>query len=157
RLTDALEAGDPIHAVILGSAANNDGAAKVGFTAPSIEGQAEAIAEGLLMAGVEPDSIAYVEGHGSATALGDPIEVTALRQAFAHAGHAGGALGSIALGSIKSNVGHLNAAAGIAGLIRAVLALEHATIPPTVGFERPNPQVDFGPFHVPAAAIPWPA
>ncbi|HEY2291007.1 MAG TPA: beta-ketoacyl synthase N-terminal-like domain-containing protein [Thermoanaerobaculia bacterium] len=154
RLADALEAGDPIHAVILGSAANNDGSAKVGFTAPSIEGQAEAIAEGLLMADVEPDSIAYVEGHGSATALGDPIEVAALRQAFAHAGHAGG---RVALGSIKSNVGHLNAAAGIAGLIRAVLALEHATIPPTVGFERPNPQVDFGPFYVPAEAAPWPA
>ncbi len=153
RLADALEAGDPVHAVILGSAANNDGSAKVGFTAPSIEGQAEAIAEGLLMAGVEPDSIAYVEGHGSATALGDPIEVSALRQAFAQAGHGGG---PVALGSIKSNVGHLNTAAGIAGLIRAVLALEHATIPPTVGFERPNPQVDFGPFHVPAQATPWP-
>jgi acyl transferase domain-containing protein/acyl carrier protein len=153
RLDDALEAGDPIRAVILGSAANNDGAAKVGFTAPSIEGQAEAIAEGLLMAGVEPDSIAYVEGHGSATALGDPIEVAALRQAFAQAGHGGG---RVALGSIKSNVGHLNTAAGVAGLIRAVLALENATIPPTVGFERPNPQVDFGPFHVPAQALPWP-
>jgi len=153
RLADALEAGDPVHAVILGSAANNDGSAKVGFTAPSIEGQAEAIAEGLLMAGVEPDSIAYVEGHGSATALGDPIEVSALRQAFAQAGHGGG---RVALGSIKSNVGHLNTAAGIAGLIRAVLAVENATIPPTVGFERPNPQVDFGPFHVPAKATPWP-
>lgn len=153
RLADALEAGDPIHAILLGSAANNDGSAKVGFTAPSIEGQAEAIAEGLLMAGVEPDSIAYVEGHGSATALGDPIEVSALRQAFAQAGHAGG---RVALGSIKSNVGHLNAAAGVAGLIRAVLALENATIPPTVGFERPNPQVDFGPFYVPARAVPWP-
>jgi len=153
RLADALEGGDPVHAVILGSAANNDGSAKVGFTAPSIEGQAEAIAEGLLMADVEPDSIAYVEGHGSATALGDPIEVAALRQAFARAGHAGG---RVALGSIKSNVGHMNAAAGIAGLIRAVLALESATIPPTVGFERPNPQVDFGPFYVPAEATPWP-
>ncbi len=153
RLADALEAGDPVHAVILGSAANNDGSAKVGFTAPSIEGQAEAIAEGLLMAGVEPDSIAYIEGHGSATALGDPIEVSALRQAFAQAGHGGG---PVALGSIKSNVGHLNTAAGIAGLIRAVLALEHGTIPPTVGFERPNPQVDFGPFYVPAQAAPWP-
>jgi len=153
RLADALEAGDPVHAVILGSAANNDGSAKVGFTAPSIEGQAEAIAEGLLMADVEPDSIAYVEGHGSATALGDPIEVAALRQAFARAGHTGG---RVALGSIKSNVGHMNAAAGIAGLIRAVLALENATIPPTAGFERPNPQVDFAPFYVPAEATPWP-
>jgi acyl transferase domain-containing protein len=153
RLADALEAGDAVHAVILGSAANNDGAAKVGFTAPGVEGQAEAIAEGLLMAGVEADSIAYVEGHGSATALGDPIEVAALRQAFEQAGHGGG---PVALGSIKSNLGHLNTAAGIAGLIRATLALEHATIPPTVGFASPNPQVDFGPFYVPAKAIPWP-
>ncbi len=153
RLADALEDGDAIHAVILGSAANNDGAAKVGFTAPSIEGQAEVIAEALLMAGVEPDSIGYVEGHGSATALGDPIEVSALRQAFARAGHGGR---PCALGSIKSNVGHLNTAAGIAGLIKTVLALRHGTIPPSLHFERPNPQADFGPFHVPVRALPWP-
>ncbi len=153
RLADALADGDTIHAVILGSAANNDGAAKVGFTAPSIEGQAEVIAEALLMAGVEPDTLGYVEGHGSATALGDPIEIAALRQAFERAGHGGR---PCALGSVKSNVGHLNTAAGIAGLIKTVLALRHGTIPPSLHFERPNPQADFGPFHVPARALPWP-
>jgi acyl transferase domain-containing protein/acyl carrier protein len=152
RLADALEAGDTVHAVILGSAANNDGSAKVGFTAPSIEGQAEAIAEALLMSGVDPDTIGYVEGHGSATALGDPIEVSALRQAFAQAGHGGG---PCALGSVKSNIGHLNAAAGVAGLIKTALALSHRTIPPSVHFETPNAQVDFGPFQVPTAALPW--
>ncbi|HEX9942198.1 MAG TPA: beta-ketoacyl synthase N-terminal-like domain-containing protein [Thermoanaerobaculia bacterium] len=153
RLADALKDGDTIHAVILGSAANNDGSGKVGFTAPSIDGQAEVIAESLLMAGVEPDTIAYVEGHGSATPLGDPIEVAALRQAFARAGHGGR---PCALGSVKSNVGHLNAAAGIAGLIKTVLALRHGTIPPSLHCERPNPQTDFGPLHVPARALPWP-
>jgi len=153
RLADAVENGDTIHAVILGSAANNDGSAKVGFTAPSIEGQAEVITEGLLMAGVEPDTIGYVEGHGSATSLGDPIEVSALRQAFASAGHGGR---PCALGSVKSNVGHLNTAAGVAGLIKTVLALRHGTIPPSLHFERPNPQADFGPFYVPAQSLPWP-
>ncbi len=153
RLADALEDGDTVHAVILGSAANNDGSAKVGFTAPGIDGQAEVIAESLLMAGVEPDTIAYVEGHGSATALGDPIEVMALRQAFERAGHQGR---PCALGSVKSNVGHLNTAAGVAGLIKTVLALRHGTIPPSLHFARPNPQVDFGPFYVPAQALPWP-
>lgn len=153
RLADAVSDGDTIHAVILGSAANNDGSAKVGFTAPSIEGQAEVIAEGLLMAGVEPDTISYVEGHGSATSLGDPIEISALRQAFERAGHGGR---PCALGSVKSNVGHLNTAAGIAGLIKTVLALRHGTIPPGLHFERPNPQADFGPFRVPVQALPWP-
>jgi acyl transferase domain-containing protein/acyl carrier protein len=153
RLADAIEDGDAIHAVILGSAANNDGSAKVGFTAPSIEGQAEVIAEGLLMAGVEPDTIGYVEGHGSATSLGDPIEVSALRQAFERTGHSGR---PCALGSVKSNVGHLNTAAGIAGLIKTVLALRHGTIPPSLHFERPNPQADFGPFQVPTQVLPWP-
>jgi acyl transferase domain-containing protein/acyl carrier protein len=153
RLADALADGDTVHAVILGSAANNDGAARVGFTAPSIEGQAEVIAEALLMAGVEPDTIGYVEGHGSATALGDPIEVAALRQAFERAGHGGR---PCALGSIKSNVGHLNTAAGVAGLIKTVLALRHGTIPPSLHFERPNPQADFGHFFVPTRSQPWP-
>ncbi|HEX3554403.1 MAG TPA: beta-ketoacyl synthase N-terminal-like domain-containing protein [Thermoanaerobaculia bacterium] len=153
RLADALADGDRIHAVLRGSAVNNDGAGKVGFTAPSVEGQAEVIAESLLMAGVEPASIACVEGHGSGTALGDPIEVTALAQAFAAAGGAA----SCALGSVKTNVGHLNTAAGMAGLIKTALALRHATIPPSLHFERPNPQCDFGPFYVPTRALPWPA
>ncbi len=153
RLADALADGDRIYAVLRGSAVNNDGAGKVGFTAPSVEGQAEVITESLLMAGVEPASIAYVEGHGSGTALGDPIEVTALAQAFA----AAGGTASCALGSVKTNVGHLNTAAGMAGLIKTALALQHATIPPSLHFERPNPQCDFGPFHVPTRALPWPA
>ncbi|HYX24301.1 MAG TPA: type I polyketide synthase, partial [Thermoanaerobaculia bacterium] len=153
RLADALADGDRVYAVIRGSAVNNDGAARVGFTAPSVEGQAEVITESLLMAGVEPASIAYVEGHGSGTALGDPIEVTALVQAFA----AAGGTDACALGSVKSNVGHLNTAAGLAGLVKAVLALQHATIPPSLHFARPNPQCDFGPFHVPTRALPWPA
>ncbi len=153
RLADALADGDTVHAVLLGSAANNDGSAKVGFTAPGIEGQAEVVSESLLMAGVEPDTIGYVEGHGSATALGDPIEVMALRQAFERTGHGGR---PCALGSVKSNLGHLNTAAGIAGLIKAVLALRHGTIPPSLHFERPNPQVELGPFYVPAQALPWP-
>ncbi|HEX6904705.1 MAG TPA: beta-ketoacyl synthase N-terminal-like domain-containing protein [Thermoanaerobaculia bacterium] len=154
RLADAVADGDTIHAVILGSAANNDGSAKVGFTAPSIEGQAEVIAESLLMAGVEADTIGYVEGHGSATALGDPIEVAALRQAFGQAGHGGR---PVALGSVKSNVGHLNTAAGVTGLIKTVLALRHGTIPPSLHFERPNPQCELGSFYVPTEATPWPA
>jgi len=153
RLGDALADGDSIYAVIRGSAVNNDGSGKVGFTAPSVEGQADVITESLLMAGVEPASIAYVEGHGSGTALGDPIEVAALNQAFA----AAGGTGSCALGSVKTNVGHLNTAAGIAGLIKTALALEHGTIPPSLHFERPNPQADFGPFRVPTQAEPWPA
>jgi len=153
RLADAVADGDRIYAVIRGSAVNNDGSGKVGFTAPSVEGQAEVITESLLMAGVEPASIAYVEGHGSGTALGDPIEVAALRQAFA----AAGGTASCALGSVKTNVGHLNTAAGMAGLIKTALALENATIPPSLHFERPNPQADFGPFHVPTQVQPWPA
>ncbi len=153
RLADALADGDSIHAVIRGSAVNNDGSDRVGFTAPSVEGQADVITEALLMAGVEPASIAYVEGHGSGTALGDPIEVAALNQAFA----AAGGTESCALGSVKTNVGHLNTAAGLAGLIKTALALEHATIPPSLHFERPNPRAGFGPFRVPIQGEPWPA
>jgi acyl transferase domain-containing protein/acyl carrier protein len=157
RLADALEDGDRIHAVILGSAANNDGSAKVGYTAPSIEGQAEVITEALLMAGVEPASIGYVEAHGSGTALGDPVEMTALIQAFRSAGLDG--TGLCAVGSVKTNVGHCNTAAGVAGLIKTVLALEHGEIPPSLHYEQPNPQIDFAdsPFFVNAALRPWPA
>jgi acyl transferase domain-containing protein len=153
RLSDALADGDRIYAVIRGSAVNNDGPDRVGFTAPSAAGQAEVITESLLMAGVEPASIAYVEGHGSGTALGDPIEVSALVQAFA----AAGGTASCALGSLKSNVGHLNTAAGLAGLMKTALALHHGVIPPSLHFERPNPRADFGPFRVPTQAEPWPA
>lgn len=154
RLSDALADGDTIHAVILGSAINNDGSAKVGFTAPSVEGQSEAIAEALLMAGVEPDTIGYVEAHGSGTQLGDPIEVAALTQAFR-----GGTERSAfcAMGSVKTNLGHCNTAAGVAGLIKTVFSLKHREIPPSLGFERPNPQIDFAssPFFVSTRLTPW--
>ncbi len=154
RLTDALADGDHIHAVIRGSATNNDGAGRVGFTAPSVEGQAEVIAESLLLAGVEPDTVSYVEAHGSGTPLGDPIEVAALTQAFrARTARAG----FCALGSVKTNVGHLNSAAGLAGLVKTALALEHRMLPPSLNFARGNPEIDFAasPFFVNAELRPW--
>ncbi|HBL28541.1 MAG TPA: hypothetical protein DD490_17035, partial [Acidobacteria bacterium] len=156
RLADAVADGDTIHAVILGSAINNDGAAKVGFTAPGVEGQAEAVAEALLMAGVEPETIGLVEAHGSGTQLGDPIEVAALTQAWRGATDRSG---FCALGSVKTNIGHCNAAAGIAGLLKAVLSLQHAELPPSLGFARPNPQIDFAasPFYVNTRLTPWEA
>jgi acyl transferase domain-containing protein/acyl carrier protein len=157
RLADALVDGDRVYAVIRGSAVNNDGAGKVGFTAPSVEGQAEAITESLMMAGVEPATIGYVEGHGSGTPLGDPIEVAALTQAFRAGGAAG--VGFCALGSVKTNLGHCNAAAGVAGLIKATLALANRAVPPSLHFETPNPQLGLAesPFYVPTQAVPWQA
>ncbi len=151
RLADALADGDTIHAVLRGSASNNDGAGKVGFTAPSVEGQAAVIREALRVAGVDAAAIDYVEAHGTGTALGDPIEVAALRQAF---GSRNG--DRCALGSIKTNIGHLDAASGVAGLIKTVLALRERTIPPSLHFERPNPEIDFGPFFVNTQAAEWP-
>jgi len=155
RLPEAMIDGDTVHAVIRGSAMNNDGATKVGFTAPSVDCQAEVIAEALSMAGVDPETVTYVEAHGSGTALGDPIEVAALTRAFRQAG----ALGEhfCALGSAKTQMGHLNAAAGIAGLTRAILALEHRQIPPSPYFDEPNPEIDFAasPFYVPTEAVAW--
>ncbi|NOK35467.1 SDR family oxidoreductase [Corallococcus exercitus] len=153
RLSDALEAGDRIHAVIRGSAVNNDGADKVGFTAPTVDGQSQVISEALAVAGVEPESIQYVEAHGTATSLGDPIEVAALNQVFQ-----GLPRGSIALGSVKSNLGHMDAAAGVVGLIKAALALEHRRLPPSLHFLHPNPRVPFdeGPFAVNTTSRPWP-
>ncbi len=155
RLTDALADGDTIRAVIRGSAVNNDGASRVGFTAPSVEGQTDAITRAHAAARVAPDSISYVEAHGTATQLGDLIEVKALTQAF----RAGGTVreGFCALGSIKSNLGHLDAAAGVTGLIKTVLAMEHECVPATLHYERPNPALDLAasPFFVAAAARPW--
>ncbi|HEX6292478.1 MAG TPA: amino acid adenylation domain-containing protein [Herpetosiphonaceae bacterium] len=156
RLQDALDDGDQIYAVIRGSAINNDGAQKVGYTAPSVDGQAEVLAEALAVAGVAPDTVSYVEAHGTATALGDPIEVAALTQAFR-----GGTdrTGFCAIGSVKTNVGHLDAAAGVTGLIKAALALKHGQIPPSLHFERPNPQIDFAssPFYVNNRLVEWPS
>ncbi|MBB1257767.1 type I polyketide synthase [Streptomyces alkaliterrae] len=154
RLADAVADGDHVHAVIRGSAVNNDGGDKVGFTAPSERGQAEVVAEALAVAGVEPDTVQYVEAHGTATPLGDPIEVRALTEVFGPDLPAG----SVHLGSVKSNVGHLDAAAGVTGLVKAVLALEHRHLPPTAHFREPNPELDLdkGPFRVDATGVPWP-
>lgn len=155
RLSDALRDGDSIHAVIKGSAANNDGAAKVGFTAPSVEGQAEVIRAAQLLAEVTPESIAYVEAHGTGTTLGDPIEIAALSEAFRSGSTR---KGYCAVGSVKTNIGHLDAAAGVSGLIKTALALENAVLPPSLNFETPNPQIDFAgsPFYVNTETRSWP-
>jgi acyl transferase domain-containing protein len=162
RLYDALREGDHIHAVIKGSAINNDGARRAGFTAPSADSQALVITTAMASADVEPRSLGYVEGHGTGTILGDPIEVAALNAAFGlQAGpgpDADASRGTIALGSLKSGIGHLDAAAGIAGLIKAVLAVEHGIVPATLHFREPNPRIRFeaGPFFVNTTAIDWP-
>lgn len=155
RLDDALRDGDHVYAVIRGSAVNNDGAAKAGFTAPSPHGQAEVIAEALAVAGVDPATVQYVEGHGTATPLGDPIEVRALTEVFGR----GAAPGSCLLGSVKGNVGHLDTAAGVVGLIKAALAIKHRHIPPTLHYRTANPATGLpgSPFRVSAAGEPWPA
>lgn len=155
RLADALADGDTVHAVILAAAVNNDGSFKAGYTAPSVDGQAEVISMAHALGQVDPGTIGYVEAHGTGTALGDPIEVAALAQAF-RAGTA--KRGVCALGSIKPNIGHLNTAAGIAGLVKAVLALRHEAIPPTLHFTAPNPEIDFesSPFFVNSRLHPWP-
>ncbi len=153
-LNAALADGDSIRAVIKGSAINNDGALKVGYTAPSIEGQAGVIAEAQAMANVHPDTISYIEAHGTATSLGDPIEIAALTQAFR-------AQTSrkqfCAIGSVKSNIGHLDTAAGVAGLIKTVLALENEELPASLHYEKPNPQIHFeeSPFFVNAQLRRW--
>ncbi|MFL5347180.1 MAG: amino acid adenylation domain-containing protein [Hyalangium sp.] len=155
RLEDALANGDTIHAVILGSAINNDGAQKIGYTAPSIEGQAEVIVKAQDAAGVTPETLSYVEAHGTGTPLGDPIEVAALTKAF---NRAPVPKQSCALGSLKSNLGHLDAAAGVAGLLKVALSLEHQLIPATRHFHRPNPELalEDSPFFVNAQPLPWP-
>jgi acyl transferase domain-containing protein/acyl carrier protein len=154
RLADAVSDRDTILAVIKGTAINNDGSSKIGYTAPSIDGQARVIRAAHMRAGVEPQSIGYVEAHGTGTDLGDPIEVAALNDAF---GGAAGRPRSCALGSLKSNIGHLDAAAGVASLIKTVLMLQHREIPASLHFVSPNPKIDFaaGPFFVPTALQSW--
>ncbi len=156
RLSDALADGDTIHAVILGTAVNNDGADKIGFTAPSVEGQARVIIEAQSVAGVSPGSIGYVEAHGTGTALGDPIEIAALARAFSRRAVRKDVC--CFLGSVKSNFGHCDTAAGMAGLIKTVLALKHRAIPPTLHCERTNPEIDFAatPFRVNTRLEDWP-
>ena len=147
RLADALEDGDPVRAVIKGSAINNDGGGRVAFSAPGVEGQSAVIGEALAAADVHPDTIGFVEAHGSGTDLGDTIEIAALTQAWrAHTQRTG----FCAVGAVKASIGHLDAAAGIAGLIKTVLAVEAGEIPPTVHFTAPNPKIDFArsPFFV---------
>lgn len=160
RLDEALADHDPIIAVIKGTAINNDGGVKVGYTAPSVEGQATVISEALRMAGVDASTIGYVETHGTATNLGDPIEVAALTQAFAQSSTADSLpLQQCAIGSVKTNIGHLDEAAGIAGLIKTALALHHQQLPPSLHFVTPNPAIDFAqsPFYVNTALSAWPA
>ena len=152
RLEDAIADGDRILTVILSSAVNNDGADKMGYTAPGGRGQETVIADALALAGVEPSSIGLVEAHGTGTILGDPIEVSSLNALYR------GPSESCFIGSVKSNFGHLLAAAGIAGLIKAVLALSRRRILPSINFKNPNPRIDFsaGPFRVATELMPWP-
>ncbi|MFD1585339.1 type I polyketide synthase, partial [Microbulbifer halophilus] len=154
RLDDARRDGDNILAVIRGSAVNNDGSDKVGFTAPSLGGQRNVILESLAFADVDADSISYVETHGTGTPLGDPIEIAALTEAYRmHTQRRG----YCAIGSVKPNVGHMETAAGVAGLIKAVMALQHRMLPPSLNYTRPNPEIDFAdsPFFVNTELRPW--
>ncbi|MBV2359544.1 SDR family NAD(P)-dependent oxidoreductase [Thalassococcus sp. CAU 1522] len=155
RLGDAQADGDHIYAVIKGSAVNNDGAQKAGYLAPSVDGQAAAVAEAQAVAGVSSDTVDYVECHGTGTYLGDPIEVAALTQAFRETGRG---VGHCRIGSVKTNIGHLDTAAGVASLIKASLALHNAQIPPSLGYEKPNPAIDFdaSPFRVNDRLSDWP-
>ncbi|MCG6927684.1 MAG: amino acid adenylation domain-containing protein, partial [Acidobacteria bacterium] len=157
RLEDALADGDTLYGVLKGGAINNDGGQKASYTAPSVDGQAAVIRAAQEMAGVDPRSITYVETHGTATPLGDPIEIEALTQAFREGGVTD--RGFCAIGSIKSNIGHLVTAAGAAGLIKTALALTHGKIPPSLGYESPNPKIDFesSPFYVNDRLADWPS
>lgn len=152
RLDDALRDGDNIHAVILGSAINNDGARKAGYLAPSVDGQAMAAAEALAIAGAAPESVDYIEAHGTGTLVGDPIELAGLQQAYGDA-----PAGSIGIGSVKTNIGHLDTAAGIASLIKVALAMRGEILPATLHFASPNSRFDFGtsPFSVVGKKKDW--
>ncbi|KAB1909591.1 AMP-binding protein [Micromonospora sp. AMSO1212t] len=154
RLADAQADGDRIYAILPGWAVTNDGPDRAGFAVPGPAGQAAAVATALATAEVAPGEVRFVEGHGSGTPLGDAIEVAALHEVYAGAAPAD----STALGSVKTNIGHLDAAAGIAGLIKTVLAVRHSVIPPNLHFTRPHPEIDLaaGPFYVPTKARDWP-
>ncbi|MFH8984012.1 type I polyketide synthase [Streptomyces varsoviensis] len=145
RLRDAIEDGDHVHAVLRGSAVNNDGRERAGYTAPGVRGQAEVIRRAHIAADVYPRDISYVEAHGTGTPVGDPIEVTALTEAFrdGYAEDETAADGTVGLGSVKTNIGHTDTAAGVASLIKTVLALEERTLPATLHFTAPNPAIDF--------------
>ncbi len=157
RLADAIADGDHVYAVIRGSAINNDGSGKVGYLAPSVDGQAAAVTEALSVADVRSDTIQYIECHGTGTPMGDPIEISALTQAFRETSDAPEATHTCAIGSVKTNIGHLDTAAGVAGLIKVALALEHAQIPPSLNYSAPNPNIEFEktPFFVNARLTDW--
>lgn len=154
RLDDALAAGDFIHAIIKGSAVNNDGAEKAGYMAPSVEGQAAVIAEALAIAEVEPETVTYIETHGTGTAMGDVIEIAALTSVYSHDTEKRNFCG---IGSVKSNIGHLNAASGVAGLIKTILALQHKKLPPTLNVTNPNPNLNLenSPFYINSQSAEW--
>jgi acyl transferase domain-containing protein len=154
RLSDAIQAGDSIHCVVKGTAINNDGSQKAAYSAPSVKGQAEVIEEALAMAEVNPESIGYVEAHGTGTSLGDPIEIAALTKAYRKWTEK---KGYCPIGSVKTNIGHLFAGAGIAGIMKAVLAIKHKQIPPSLNYKNPNPQIDFthSPFYVNDMLTDW--
>lgn len=154
RLSDAIADGDHIRAVILGSAVTNDGSQKVGFTAPGVDGQVRVLTGAYLTADIDPSTLSYIEAHGTGTAVGDPIEVTALTQVFRRSTEA---KQFCPIGSVKTNIGHMSVAAGTASLMKTVLALEHEQIPPSLHFETPNPQIDFesSPFYVNTELAPW--
>jgi acyl transferase domain-containing protein len=156
RLEEAIAEGDRIRAVIRGSAINNDGSSKVGFTAPGFAGQSQVLRAAYAVAEVEYDTVSYIEAHGTGTPLGDPLEIDALTKVFQEKTPR---KKFCALGSAKANIGHLDAAAGVAGLIRATLALEHRRIPPCALFETPNPNINFdnSPFFVPTETLDWEA
>ncbi len=154
RLADAIADGDNIYAVIKGSAVNNDGSGKVSYTAPSVNGQSQVIAEALALADVDPETISYIATHGSGTVLGDPIEISALTNVFRESTDK---KQFCAIGSVKTNVGHLDAAGGVTSLIKTALALKHKQIPPSLNFEQPNPEIDFAnsPFYVNTKLTEW--
>jgi acyl transferase domain-containing protein len=155
RLEDALADGDRIYAVIRGSAVNNDGSGKVGYLAPSVDGQAAVVAEALEAASVDPDTIEYIEAHGSGTPIGEPIEVAALTRVFHRNSQRRKFCG---IGSVKPNIGHLDTAAGVASLIKVALALHHGELPPTPNYQSPNPAIPFAetPFFVVDRLRGWP-
>ncbi len=152
RLTDAIRDNDNIYAVIRGSAVNNDGNQKAGYLAPSVDGQARAAVEALAVSGIDAASVSYIEAHGTGTPVGDPIEVAALKQAY------GSGAARCGIGSLKTNIGHLDTAAGVASLIKVSLALRHGLIPATLNFSQPNSRLDIGntPFYVMSEPKPWP-
>ncbi|MGA1465980.1 MAG: ketoacyl-synthetase C-terminal extension domain-containing protein, partial [Balneolaceae bacterium] len=154
-MEDAIADRDTIYGVIKGYAINNDGSVKVGYTAPGVDGQSDVIAEAMEMAGYSGDDIDYIETHGTATELGDMIEITALTNVFRESTDR---VGDCYLGSLKSNVGHLDTAAGAGGLIKTILSMQNGVIPPVCHFTEPNPKLNLetSPFKVPSEAEPWP-